>query len=832
MADNMKMLNFKMGNYAGLKDVAIKAGTVYVTKDEKAMYVDIDDSTRIRLGQTVVIDTMEAFEGLKPPYSHEAFYYVKDANALLRNNGTETNPNWVQINSVADIQSQVDALDVLVNGAKKEDGSREGGLVSDVSGLKTASTSHGNDIAALKDVVDGYTAKGSIKAAVDAAKKAADDAQGEIDALELVVGTKTADHGTVYGEIDSLKNALAQHEKDAADTYATQTAVNAISGDVEKLNAAVSGYEGEGAIKAAVDAAAAKGQAGIDAAEAAQGEIDALEAVVGSKSDDSTKDTVYGAIAKVAADAAAAYALQSELDKTNTAVSNAQGKIDDLEAVVGAQGSNGTVYAEIEALKQADTNINNAIGTATTAGTIRYEIDQLQKKDVAQDQALSDYKEVVADTYATQQSLSQTNTNVTNVTNLVGTVNDAADANTAFGKIAANKAAIEANDADIEQLQKDVAALTGGDTSVSKLIENAINAQAQIQAGIDAAQDKTIGEHTTAISNINGEIDGIDAEIIKLKAEDEELAGLIGDNADAIQDVADDLSAFEGTVAETYATKAALKEVDDVVKGHTTTIGEHGQAIEANAEAIEALQNIVKDGGTLEVRVDAVEDKADKNAEDILALQNIVKDGGSLEVRVDKCETDIAGLTTTVNGHTTTIATLETKEDASKKLQDAKDYADEVAGTAEDNAKAYADSLLQANDAMLFKGVVDSNNGLPTAGVESGWTYKVAEAGTYNGVEARIGDLFIASGKEENGVLTSITWNHIESGYVDEYVPTLTEDGGVIKLTSAVSTTAGDLGQIVLTGGDSVQVSMSATQPNGVKGELVTATIALTWGEF
>jgi hypothetical protein len=54
MADTntKKMLQFKMGLHDALPTTG-KAGTVYVTTDEKAMYVDISDTDRIRLGDII-----------------------------------------------------------------------------------------------------------------------------------------------------------------------------------------------------------------------------------------------------------------------------------------------------------------------------------------------------------------------------------------------------------------------------------------------------------------------------------------------------------------------------------------------------------------------------------------------------------------------------------------------------------------------------------------------------------------------------------------------------------------------------------------------------------
>ena len=56
--------------------------------------------------------------------------------------------------------------------------------------------------------------------------------------------------------------------------------------------------------------------------------------------------------------------------------------------------------------------------------------------------------------------------------------------------------------------------------------------------------------------------------------------------------------------------------------------------------------------------------------------------------------------------------------------------------------KHYVDNAFSANDAMLFKGVVNSNNDLPTTHYQ-GWTYRVNTAGTYAGKVCEIGDLII-----------------------------------------------------------------------------------------
>lgn len=52
-------------------------------------------------------------------------------------------------------------------------------------------------------------------------------------------------------------------------------------------------------------------------------------------------------------------------------------------------------------------------------------------------------------------------------------------------------------------------------------------------------------------------------------------------------------------------------------------------------------------------------------------------------------------------------------------------------------------ALLGANDALVFKGIIDGEHPLPTTGYEVGHTYRVNEAGTYAGQKCEQGDLII-----------------------------------------------------------------------------------------
>lgn len=61
----------------------------------------------------------------------------------------------------------------------------------------------------------------------------------------------------------------------------------------------------------------------------------------------------------------------------------------------------------------------------------------------------------------------------------------------------------------------------------------------------------------------------------------------------------------------------------------------------------------------------------------------------------------------------------------------------------EDEIDTKLSALLGANDALVFKGIIDGEHPLPTAGYEVGHTYRVNAAGTYAGQKCEQGDLII-----------------------------------------------------------------------------------------
>ena len=88
----MAKISFKKGLLASLPS-SYTEGTFYVTTDERALYLDVDGSTRIRLGDFQEFENIAALKENTNP-STTALYYVKDMNVLAKWNGS----GYVQIN--------------------------------------------------------------------------------------------------------------------------------------------------------------------------------------------------------------------------------------------------------------------------------------------------------------------------------------------------------------------------------------------------------------------------------------------------------------------------------------------------------------------------------------------------------------------------------------------------------------------------------------------------------------------------------------------------------------------------------------------------------------
>lgn len=222
----MANVAFKKGLLANLPST-YSAGTFYVTTDERAMYLDISDSARIRLGDFQQFETVAALEANVNP-STEALYYVKDINCLAKWDGSK----YVQINrdtgfTSFEITGEGNAITAV---AVDETDARKLILTKGATYMTAA------DVDAKIGVLKiGEVEYETVKAYVD--QKAADTlkaAQGGSSetaasvsqALETYKTDNDARVEGIEGDIDALQEASAKHvEKEEGKSLIADTEI-------------------------------------------------------------------------------------------------------------------------------------------------------------------------------------------------------------------------------------------------------------------------------------------------------------------------------------------------------------------------------------------------------------------------------------------------------------------------------------------------------------------------------------------------------------------------------------------------------------------------------
>lgn len=198
----MALVNFKKGKLATLPQ-EISEGTLYVVTDERAIYLDVDSKTRIRIGDLQEVDNLDA---LKSTYSENpsALYYVKDINCLAKYDSEKK--QFIQINTdTGATKVEVVGEGNAVTKAEYNATTRTLTLTKEKTFLEGADLSDINDsIEALEEKVGEDTVANQIKDAVDELEESLQD---EID--KKVESVTAADNSiTVTGESTDPKIAV------------------------------------------------------------------------------------------------------------------------------------------------------------------------------------------------------------------------------------------------------------------------------------------------------------------------------------------------------------------------------------------------------------------------------------------------------------------------------------------------------------------------------------------------------------------------------------------------------------------------------------------------
>lgn len=384
----MALLNFKYGlhkNLPAFSDATI--GNVFVTTDEQAMHIDLPGG-RVVISQIITLATAQDWKNMKPPYSTQAFYYIVDANALLKYTGNGTTHSWKQINSTADVQEAVDSLRADL-GVKDEDGKWTSGLGLEVAGHSTAiagikdeigndgsdgkaktglhfdiATLAGNLQGVANDVTAVEVLVHSLEKVVGYAGAFENDAAalekvgpGEICLVGNVIKLCTADsngvksltaYDTIVAEIEALRKAIDELD----DTVASNTTVTELQGRVKALEDWQTELIAEIGEPASEDGSvAATGMYALIAA--AQAKADGADATANQALADAKK--ANDAIGVPSGEDVAATGLYAKIEKNATDIATNAGNIktnaedidklekraDDLESAVGVPAKEG-----------------------------------------------------------------------------------------------------------------------------------------------------------------------------------------------------------------------------------------------------------------------------------------------------------------------------------------------------------------------------------------------------------------------------------------------------------------------------------------------------------
>ena len=215
----MATVNFKKGLLANLP-VTYTEGTFYVTTDERAIYLDVSNTDRVRLGDFQEFANLETLQENTNP-STSALYYVTDINCLAKWNGT----GYVQINRDTGMTS------VEVSG----DGNAVTAAMYDTSGRKLILTK-GASYMTASDVDNKISVKvgdlgesETVKAYVD--DKVADIVAGSIEGLGALASKDTVSEADLDVTLAAKLNGKADSTQVASDIADAKSALTGTAED-------------------------------------------------------------------------------------------------------------------------------------------------------------------------------------------------------------------------------------------------------------------------------------------------------------------------------------------------------------------------------------------------------------------------------------------------------------------------------------------------------------------------------------------------------------------------------------------------------------------------
>lgn len=353
---------------------------------------------------------------------------------------------------------------------------------------------------------------------------------------------------------------------------------------------------------------------------------------------------------------------------------------------------------------------------------------------------------------------------------------------------AANNAKILAQAAQNTANAAQAAANSANENANSRVLQTDYDEHVEDFETFKTSVSDQYSEYNSNFTNINNRLDGIDQ-----TNENQNIAITGKLNRD-------------GKTAMTGNLNLGQHKITNLVKGtelsDAVTLGQANEAIDTINESIKQVSN-----------------KANTNNQNIVNLNNRVD---SIEADLEDTGIDLKNkqivLENNLNANGKKITGLE-----NGKIEDAQDTDAATVGQVK--------SAIAANDAMTFKGTVGGTGStvanLPTSEVQKGDTYKVATAGKYANIVAKVGDLFINVADDN----ATPNWTHVSSGYEDDYLQKFVTEANednksvAIHLTNGVNhTSAGSVSSFIIDGDVNSNLELSTS------GNVIT--VKMTWGSF
>lgn len=228
MADTGNIfLNFKYGESANItkEKTPVNPGTIYITTDEKRMYVDLGEE-RYRIGDFETYDTFAALKADSKNWTSDTLVYVKENNTLAKYDKEKN--QWIQINDTSELKNSLEKEISTVANDLSSLNSTVGGHTSEISDIKSqlglgGSTTGGNTLtarveAAEKDIDDLQTEQEKQNTAITNAQTTATQGVSDAATAKGVADAAKLQAETNAKNVEALKGTMG--DDSSAETIA------------------------------------------------------------------------------------------------------------------------------------------------------------------------------------------------------------------------------------------------------------------------------------------------------------------------------------------------------------------------------------------------------------------------------------------------------------------------------------------------------------------------------------------------------------------------------------------------------------------------------------